>query len=145
MNLNTIKCFGEAITHGDKYIYETLPRLLTLWLDMGENRKDIPDHKPTRRATAFVSKITNTVPTYKWYTAFNQIVSRVDHPSPTIWAVLQQLIIVVLKTYPQQALWLFASAIHTKNRTRRERGLMILDKVKVRGRSSEAFLFPFSR
>lgn len=65
MNLNTIKCFGEAIAHGDKYIYQTVPRLLTLWLDMGESRKDVLDHRPTKKATAFMAKATGSVPTYK--------------------------------------------------------------------------------
>lgn len=65
MNLQTIKCFGDAIAHGDKYIYQTVPRLLTLWLDMGENRKDLPEHKPTKKATVYMSKATLSVPTYK--------------------------------------------------------------------------------
>jgi hypothetical protein len=37
MNLHTVKCFGRAITCGSKYVYQTVPRLLTIWLDMGEN------------------------------------------------------------------------------------------------------------
>lgn len=65
MNLNTIRCFGEAIAHGDKYIYQTVPRLLTLWLDMGENRKDLLDHRSTKKATAFMNKAAASVPTYK--------------------------------------------------------------------------------
>lgn len=65
MNLNTIKCFGEAIAHGDKYIYQTVPRLLTLWLDMGENHKDSADHKPTKKATAYLIRHTKEAPAYK--------------------------------------------------------------------------------
>jgi hypothetical protein len=65
MNINTIKCFGESIAHGDKYIYQTVPRLLTLWLDMGEYHKENEQHKPTRRATAFLVKHIREVPAYK--------------------------------------------------------------------------------
>ncbi|KAI0700624.1 hypothetical protein BC835DRAFT_1404834 [Cytidiella melzeri] len=131
MNLNTIKCFGEAIAHGDKYIYQTVPRLLTLWLDMGETHKNAPDHKATKKATAFLMKHARDAPTYKWYTAFPQIVSRIGHPSGTVWPVLQGLIIRVIREYPRQALWGFASAIHAKERTvRHERAKAILDKVK---------------
>ncbi|KAI0340807.1 hypothetical protein BDW22DRAFT_1397789 [Trametopsis cervina] len=132
MNLNTIKCFGEAIAHGDKYIYQTVPRLLTLWLDMGENHKDSADHKPTKKATAYLIRHTKEAPAYKWYTAFPQIVSRIGHPNPTVWSVLQGLIIRVIKEYPRQALWLFASAVHAKTLTsRRDRAHHILDKVKA--------------
>ena len=27
--------YGKALTYGTRYIYQTLPRLLTLWLDLG--------------------------------------------------------------------------------------------------------------
>jgi hypothetical protein len=37
MNLHTVKCFTKSIVYGSKYIYQTVPRLLTIWLDMGEN------------------------------------------------------------------------------------------------------------
>ncbi|KAG9017962.1 serine/threonine-protein kinase M1 [Tulasnella sp. 427] len=35
--LNTCKSFLQALAYGSKYIYQTMPRLLTLWLDMGED------------------------------------------------------------------------------------------------------------
>ncbi len=37
MNLQTIRCFTRAIRYGSKYIYQTLPRILTIWLDMAED------------------------------------------------------------------------------------------------------------
>ncbi|KAF5389252.1 hypothetical protein D9757_003512 [Collybiopsis confluens] len=42
MNLSIIKAYAEAINLGTKYIYQTVPRLLTLWLDLGEEKR-IPD------------------------------------------------------------------------------------------------------
>lgn len=36
--LAVIKEYVKAIRIGTKYIYQTVPRLLTLWLDMGEDR-----------------------------------------------------------------------------------------------------------
>jgi serine/threonine-protein kinase ATR len=30
-------CYLRSLSHGNKYLYETLPRLLTLWLDFGAN------------------------------------------------------------------------------------------------------------
>lgn len=38
MIVHTVKSFSKAIRFGSKYVYETVPRLLTLWLDMGEDR-----------------------------------------------------------------------------------------------------------
>lgn len=37
MNLYTVKAYAMAIRLGSKYAYQTIPRLLTLWLDMGED------------------------------------------------------------------------------------------------------------
>lgn len=37
MNLFTVKAYSMAIRLGSKYAYQTIPRLLTLWLDMGED------------------------------------------------------------------------------------------------------------
>ena len=28
----------QALQHGIKYIYQTMPRMLTLWLDLGESK-----------------------------------------------------------------------------------------------------------
>ena len=44
MNLTTIKCYCAAVTLGSKHIYQTVPRLLTLFLDLGaqpDPEKDI--------------------------------------------------------------------------------------------------------
>lgn len=32
----TVKHFGAALTHGTKFIYQAMPRMLTLWLEFGE-------------------------------------------------------------------------------------------------------------
>ena len=36
MNVFTVKAYVTAIRLGSKYAYQTIPRILTLWLDMGE-------------------------------------------------------------------------------------------------------------
>ena len=37
MNVYTVKEYAMAIRLGSKYTYQTIPRILTLWLDMGED------------------------------------------------------------------------------------------------------------
>jgi serine/threonine-protein kinase ATR len=36
MNLYTARSYVTAIRLGSKYAYQTIPRILTIWLDMGE-------------------------------------------------------------------------------------------------------------
>lgn len=38
MNLYTVRSFAKAIKLGSKYVYQTVPRLLTIWLDLGDDR-----------------------------------------------------------------------------------------------------------
>ena len=37
MNVFTVKAYVTAIRLGSKYAYQTIPRILTIWLDMGEH------------------------------------------------------------------------------------------------------------
>jgi len=37
MNFYTIKAFSKAVMYGSKYVYQTVPRLLTIWMDVGED------------------------------------------------------------------------------------------------------------
>lgn len=32
----TCKLFSLALSHGTKFIYQAMPRMLTIWLEMGE-------------------------------------------------------------------------------------------------------------
>lgn len=44
MNLTTIKCYAKSIVLGSQHIYETVPRLLTIWMDMGERTFPVDYH-----------------------------------------------------------------------------------------------------
>ena len=70
--------------------------------------------------------------THQWYTAFPQIASRVGHQHDAVIEVLAHLISTVIKEFPQQTLWLFASVVKSRNETRESRGRNILERLKVR-------------
>ncbi|KAF7294192.1 hypothetical protein HMN09_01147600 [Mycena chlorophos] len=127
MNASTVKSFARAIRNGSKYVYQTVPRLLTIWLDVGES-KAIQQQTFTKM-NEVVAKIIKDAPVYKWYTAFPQIVSRVGHTNEDVYKNLARLIIRVLEEYPKQALWLFTSVVKSTKKKRQERGLDILKKL----------------
>lgn len=64
MNLQTVRCFIKAIRYGSKYIYQTVPRLLTLWLDMGEHTSS-SQSEVFAKVNAEVSKAIKVVPVFK--------------------------------------------------------------------------------
>ena len=59
------------------------------------------------------------------------MLSRVTHESHYVWQSLRCMIIEILQEYPKQALWLFASVVHSSDGTRKLRAEKILKKVKV--------------
>ncbi|CAK5275112.1 unnamed protein product [Mycena citricolor] len=129
MNASTIKSFTRAIKYGSKYVYQTVPRLITIWLDLGEDRKTNTQETYKRLNDTIILKAIRDTPAYKWYTAFPQIVSRVGHDNPEVYKVLSSLIIRVLQEYPKQALWLFTSVVKSTKSTRAARGKEILEKL----------------
>ncbi|KAJ7688699.1 hypothetical protein B0H17DRAFT_938064 [Mycena rosella] len=128
MNSSTVKSYARAIKFGSKYVYQTVPRLLTIWLDLGEDRK-LATQETFRRLNDIVAKIIKEAPVYKWFTAFPQIVSRVGHENTEVYKNLSRLIIRVLEEYPKQALWLFTSVAKSTKANREQRGKSILDKL----------------
>lgn len=64
MRLSTIRCFTKAMKYGNKFIYQTVPRLLTIWLDMGEDPAVRSDDGFTK-ITAEISRAINGVPAFK--------------------------------------------------------------------------------
>jgi hypothetical protein len=39
MLVMTVRCFLKAMKYGSKFTYQTVPRLLTIWMDMGEDAR----------------------------------------------------------------------------------------------------------
>ncbi|KAG6891315.1 hypothetical protein C0992_009196 [Termitomyces sp. T32_za158] len=129
MNLYTVRSFAKAIKLGSKYVYQTVPRLLTIWLDLGDDRA-IAGTDVFKRLNENVSTAIADCPVYKWYTAFPQIVSRVGHSNPEVYKHLSKLIVQVLQEYPKQALWLFTSVVKSTKPNREHRGKQILKQLQ---------------
>lgn len=64
MRLATVRCFTKAMKYGNKFIYQTVPRLLTIWLDMGEDPNVRSDECYTK-ITAEISRAISGVPAFK--------------------------------------------------------------------------------
>ncbi|KAF9462064.1 hypothetical protein BDZ94DRAFT_1283268 [Collybia nuda] len=129
MNLYTVRSFAKAIKFGSKYVYQTVPRLLTIWLDLGEERT-VGGTDVFKKLNDVVSRAIKEAPTYKWFTAFPQIVSRVGHNNLEVYKHLSRLIVKVMEEYPKQALWLFTSVVKSTKSNREQRGRQILDQLR---------------
>jgi serine/threonine-protein kinase ATR len=143
-NKLVIENYVRSVVYGTKYYYQTIPKVLTLWLDLG---MDVANNGPktakerevfelkTRildMINRYIKRYTNErITAYAWYTAFPQIITRISHPHPGVWEVLQTIILKVAGHYPQQALWSLLPVTKATQDDRRARGLTVLQNLKA--------------
>ncbi|KAF5371168.1 hypothetical protein D9758_004152 [Tetrapyrgos nigripes] len=129
MALFTVRAFARAINSGSKFIYQTVPRLLTLWLDLGQELS-VSKTENFVKINKIVYDTMKSTPVWKWYIAFPQIVSRIGHPTDEVYETLSHLIVKVITEYPAQTLWLFVSTMKSQDSLRRKRAKEITDKLR---------------
>ena len=140
-----VENYLRSLAFGSKYIYQTLPRALTLWLELGMDIEQPPEfrHGSTdfwahtiqqrRRMLAAVNaqvkKYCDRLPGFVFYTAFSQIVARIVHPNPTILQQLIEIVAKVVSTHPQQALWTLLAVVKSSSKERALRGRQCLEQI----------------
>ncbi|KAJ3127354.1 serine/threonine-protein kinase M1 [Nowakowskiella sp. JEL0407] len=146
------KYYSRALKHGTRYIYDTLPRMLTIWLDLGDvvssissdtlvgitreselvsSGSDVNEVKAQFKIiTKIMDNLWKEIPAYQLLTAFSQIVSRIGHQNQQVFEGLENMISAVLLAYPEQALWHLMSVYKSTNKLRSSRCSSILHKVK---------------
>lgn len=130
----------RSVPFGTKYWHETIPKLLTLWLDLGmealtrgKGEDQAIFEKRTKTLQGVnrqIQKYCDRVPSYVFYTAFAQLISRISHPHPEVWKTLSNLLTKVVAQHPSQALWSLLAVIRSADRTRVDRGQQILNRLK---------------
>ncbi|KAG9097745.1 serine/threonine-protein kinase M1 [Ceratobasidium sp. 370] len=108
-NVFTCRNYVEAMRHGSKYIFQTMPRLLTIWLDMAQTEFIVGLEQNKLQAPPPHSD--NILKAYKEISAI-----MVDAISK-------------LNAY-QQALWGVSPLVQSRNADRSSRGKDILEKVQ---------------
>ncbi|KAI9826145.1 MAG: serine/threonine-protein kinase M1 [Thelocarpon impressellum] len=150
-----IQSYLRSLTFGAKYIFQTLPRMLTLWLDLGFEVHSPVDSKygtgkgfqdalfDARRAQldqvhVSLKKYMEVLPAYMFYTALAQIVARICHPNKEVLGILQDIIVKVVSTHPQQALWTLLAVVKSSAKDRAARGAACLSRIKGDTRRTKA-------
>ncbi|KAL0265042.1 serine/threonine-protein kinase M1 [Diplodia seriata] len=147
-----IENYLRSITFGVKHLYETVPKLLTLWLDLGmeasrdrlpkewernrqryEKEEDIVVVRALRldAINQQIKKyVLDRLPAYLFYTALAQMITRISHPHNQTYEVLSKIIIKVADAHPQQSLWSLLAVVKSKNHDRSSRGAHLLTRLK---------------
>ncbi|KAG9243553.1 protein kinase-like protein rad3 [Calycina marina] len=153
-----IESYLRSLIYGTKYIYQTLPRLLTLWLELGAQVVQSMDSKTHPKALskesvahiagqrkellaqvhARFNKYIHKLPAYVFYTAFPQIIARIAHPNAEVYKRLQEIIYKIVSTYPQQAIWSLLAVSTSIQSDRKARGISILQRLRNGTKKSDA-------
>lgn len=139
-----IENYVRSLISGTKYLHQTLPRILTLWLDLGAQVDKPPQGKTSlsrelhkRRLEQlnslhmFLDKYIYRLPAYIFYTTLPQIVARIAHPNAAVFERLTHIITKVVEAHPRQALWSLIGIMTTKQMSERKaRGTQILQALR---------------
>jgi serine/threonine-protein kinase ATR len=140
-----IENYIRSLNYGTKYLYQTLPRVLTLWLELGAQIDTAPEGKISisselhrRRESqlhslhSFLLKYIRRMPAYIFYTVLPQIVARIAHPNQNVFMLLETIIYKVVDSHPRQALWSLFAIMTSRQAAsgRRARGQQILQKLR---------------
>jgi serine/threonine-protein kinase ATR len=150
-----INGYCRSLRYGCEFIYQSLTRLLTIWLDFASDL--VPFIKPTSTSTTRkqqtstvpssnlpdaaqikqhgqaklteitreVSAWTTRIPPYLFLAAFPYMVSRICHSEDMTSKALNGIITQVFAAFPQQTLWMMINLYGSSNSMRRDRCIAI--------------------
>lgn len=130
--LDIIYIYCKSMLYGTNYIYQAMPRVLSIWLDFtainiepqaSDDRRRQIDYirKVAIKMNNSISRFSEQLPAFTFFTAFSQLISRICHPSPEVYTVLKTIITKLILAFPQQSLWMMLSVYKSSyaNRVRR--------------------------
>ncbi|CAH1116639.1 unnamed protein product [Phaedon cochleariae] len=132
VQLHMINFFGKSLQYGTIYIYQSMPRLLSIWFDYGTRLLDVQSSMKDERKntllsmTKLIDSYLDRLPAFVFLTAFSQLVSRICHPQKEVYIMLKSIIIRLVQQYPQQSLWMIISVIKSSYSLRSKRCAEIL-------------------
>ena len=152
--------YGRSLTLGTKYLFQALPRLLTLYFQFGdefsfESAQSTSSSSSSRsggtssRASAdqevnsALTRVKNimlqqaeNVLAFQWLTALPQIISRLCHSNPTICEFINTVLVKVFLSYPNQSLWMMAAVHRSIEQKRADRAARIMNMVLAKADQS---------
>lgn len=138
----TVREYGASIKYGHRHIYESLPRMLTLWFDIGDRVYEMEnmDNVDTRNAAKLnkvftevlyaINTFSDQLPLYKWLTALPQLTSRLAHNSRKVRELVQTLVTRLLINYSDQVLWALVPMSRSRDPVRAKSARDVLTNAK---------------
>ncbi|PTU20188.1 hypothetical protein P175DRAFT_0502334 [Aspergillus ochraceoroseus IBT 24754] len=136
----------RSLAHGNKYVFQSLPKVLTLWLEhastveqpfdpkRGDN-EDFQAHTLNQRKKSLddmhsqLKKYVNRMPSALLFTILPQVVARICHPNVTVYNLLTKIVAKSVNSFPQQGLWTVLAVVKSSSKDRASRGFTCLQKI----------------
>ncbi|VVC87145.1 unnamed protein product, partial [Leptidea sinapis] len=106
-----LNSYGKALQYGHKYLYQSMPRMLSIWLDVEVSNSDTSIHSVLAQMTDIIKTYSDRLPIHLYLTAFSQIVSRICHPVKEVYQQLKAIIVKLILAYPQHTIWMMMCVI----------------------------------
>lgn len=140
LQVHMLNCYGKSLQYSCKYIHYSMPKMLTVWLDLASRATITTDPidvvRPRQDCLSKMTKIMDAyhqrLPTFMWLTAFSQLVSRICHPSPQVQNTLRAILVNLIIAYPQHCLWMMASVYNSSYSARKKRCQEILNHPQLK-------------
>ncbi|XP_041465563.1 serine/threonine-protein kinase ATR-like [Lytechinus variegatus] len=145
--VHVVKNFGQSLMYGNQYIYQSMPRLLTLWLDYGAHVSDLEKGNKVNKAAQAMAKLhkiiaefTDRLAPYQFLTSFSQLISRICHSHKEVSLQLQEIIARVVVAFPQQAVWMSMAVSKSSYQMRQRRCAEIFSRAKTLDKKLQKFI-----
>ncbi|KIX02531.1 uncharacterized protein Z518_08472 [Rhinocladiella mackenziei CBS 650.93] len=143
----------RSLLNGSKYLFQTLPKVLTLWLELVDGADISPDprrgnaqfhaHNAAQRKRVIedtnnqIKKYMERLQPVLLYTILPQVVARICHGNKTVSDILGSIVVKVVRAFPQQAFWTLLAVVESQQKDRALKGTGIVNKiVEVQRKSS---------
>ena len=132
--------YGESLKCGHKHIFQSLPRLLTLWFENSSSLRGSQSQDTTQKEMHLViQRLATELPSYIWLSVYPQLISRITHPNVEVLSILKVIISRVLAKHPRQALWSLVAVIRSREDSRKRPAKSILAAVAAASSASGLF------
>ncbi|KAN0060681.1 hypothetical protein ACQY0O_007339 [Thecaphora frezii] len=158
---NVCKALLRSAQMGTKFFYRTLPRVLTIWMEIASDPAIIKatssrsgnasssavqeNFETFRRLNQTLAKYSRKLQPFQWLAVFPQLVARIVQKNDEAWRVLLDIILQVVLAYPQQAMWSMVAGSHSKDTERRKRFEAIVSAVASKSQGSHPQLREVTR
>ncbi|KAE8148852.1 protein kinase [Aspergillus avenaceus] len=136
----------RSLAHGNKYVFQSLPKILTLWLEHAStvdqpfdpkkgNNEEFQIHTLNQRKKSLddmhsqLRKYVNRMPAALLFTILPQVVARICHPNPAVYDLLTKVVAKAVNFFPHQGLWTVFAVVKSSSKERASRGINCLQKI----------------